>query len=158
MAPSLDSHQSGLHERAPSHASHPNAIASLKLMPDAAAPNSEPHAENEENRREAERHACAIELEFSIDSHFFTGLSEDISEGGLFVATYERLPIGTRLALSFELQDGPVEVRGEVRWVRDADQFEGWPGLGIAFTELPAEAVERIASYCARCPPLYVDV
>lgn len=111
-----------------------------------------------EERREDERHACAIELEFSLDSHFFAGLSEDISEGGVFIATYERLPIGTRLAISFEVQEGLIEARGEVRWVRGDETSSGWPGLGIAFIELSPEASERIAAYCARCPPLYVDV
>ncbi|HEY3497187.1 MAG TPA: TIGR02266 family protein [Polyangiaceae bacterium] len=148
--PERSPHESGTHERVPTHASHPNGFAALKLVPEGAPAGDE--------RRENERRACAIELEFSADSHFFAGLSEDISEGGLFVATYERLPIGTRLALSFELQDGLVEARGEVRWVRGTETSGGWPGLGIAFMELSPEASERIARYCARCPPLYVDV
>jgi uncharacterized protein (TIGR02266 family) len=139
------------------HEVNPNALASLKLVPEADADFERPTLPTG-NRRESDRHPCAIELEFSEDSHFFTGLSADISQGGLFVATYERLPIGTRLSLSFETQDGKVEVRGEVRWVRSAEQAEGWPGLGVAFTSVSAEAAERIALYCSRCPPLYVDV
>jgi uncharacterized protein (TIGR02266 family) len=99
----------------------------------------------------------AIELEFAEDSHFFTGLSQDISGGGIFVATYERLPVGTRLKLCFETPDGPFEARGQVRWTRDAKQGEARPGLGIVFTELSEEAMLRITRYCARTPPLYVD-
>jgi uncharacterized protein (TIGR02266 family) len=140
-----------------SHDVNPNALSSLRLVPEPAEDSQQP-TPLAGNRRESDRHPCAIELEFSEDSHFFTGLSEDISQGGLFVATYERLPIGTRLSLSFETQDGKVEVRGEVRWVRTAEQAEGWPGLGVAFTSVSAEAAERIALYCSRCPPLYADV
>ena len=116
------------------------------------------HPSTGDERRASSRRISQIELEFTEDSEFFTGLSQDISEGGLFVATYYVFPVGTRLALSFELPDGtPVDARGEVRWARNAERGDSRPGLGIAFTELTEAAREGIARYCARRPPLYVD-
>jgi uncharacterized protein (TIGR02266 family) len=149
-------HESGVHAIDLADASDPDEISSLRLVPDVAKTSEAPGGPAS-NRRGSERHPVSIELEFAQDSHFFTGLSQDISAGGIFVATYERLPIGTSLSLTFETQTGPVEARGEVRWVRDANHDEGRPGLGIAFTELSPGAAERIASYCSRTPPLYVD-
>lgn len=110
-------------------------------------------------RRTSERTPWIADLEFGEDAQFFTGLSLDISEGGLFVVTYSTIPIGTRLVLSFELPDGTnVEARGEVRWVR-SDAADGErPGVGIAFTELPEGVRERIADLCTVQPPLYFDV
>jgi len=110
-------------------------------------------------RRYSGRVPWIADLEFAEAAQFFTGLSLDISEGGLFVATYTDIPIGTRLMLCFELPDGTsVEARGEVRWVRSEAMDGERPGVGIAFTELPADARERITAICARQPPLYFDV
>lgn len=110
-------------------------------------------------RRTSDRTPFLADLEFGEDAHFFTGLSLDISEGGLFVATYTDIPLGTRLVLCFELPDGTaVEARGEVKWRRSAVADGERPGIGIAFTELPDEARQRIAALCERQPPLYFDV
>lgn len=109
-------------------------------------------------RRVSSRAPWIADLEFAEDAQFYTGLSLDISEGGLFVATYTPIPIGTRLVLCFELPDGTsVEARGEVRWVRSEATDAERPGVGISFTELPDHVRERIADICARQPPLYFD-
>jgi uncharacterized protein (TIGR02266 family) len=109
-------------------------------------------------RRNSSRAPWLADLEFAEDAQFFTGLSLDISEGGLFVATYTPIPIGTRLVLCFELPDGTsVEARGEVRWVRPEAMDGERPGVGIKFTELPPDVRERIADICARQQPLYFD-
>jgi uncharacterized protein (TIGR02266 family) len=151
------------------------AIRRVSLLPDAGAADDDPRFSDEERptkfayfkppsakpaeRRTSERTPWIADLEFGEDAQFFTGLSLDISEGGLFVTTYTTIPIGTRLVLSFELPDGTkVEARGEVRWVRSEAAGGERPGVGIAFTELPSGVRERIAELCARQPPLYFDV
>jgi Tfp pilus assembly protein PilZ len=101
--------------------------------------------------------ARVIAVDFTENTHFFTSLAGDIEDGGIFVATYERLPVGTRLAIWFELPAGSVlDARGEVRFIRD-DGSLGHPGLGIAFTDLAPEAYDAILEHCARHPPLYAD-
>jgi uncharacterized protein (TIGR02266 family) len=113
-----------------------------------------------DERRRSERHTEEIDLAFEVDhnSHFYAGLSQDISEGGLFVATYHIVPVGTPLRMSLELPDGEkLEARGEVRWVQEAVFGDARPGIGVAFTELSPAACERIARICAVRPPLYVD-
>lgn len=113
----------------------------------------------EDERRTKDRAPFLADLEFGEDAQFFTGLSLDISEGGLFVSTYTEIPLGTRLLLAFELPDGTaVEARGEVRWRRTHVMDGERPGIGIAFTDLPEDARKRIAALCERRPPLYVEV
>ena len=125
-----------------------------RIAPDVSGP---PRPANE--RRVSDRTPFLADLEFGEDAQFFTGLSLDISEGGLFVATYTDIPLGTRLVLCFELPDGTaVEARGEVKWRRSAVVDGERPGIGIAFTELTNDARQRIAALCECRPPLYFDV
>lgn len=112
------------------------------------------------DRRTSERQRCVLDLEVELDheSHFFTGLSQDISEGGLFVATYHLVPVGMPLSLRLLLSDGShVEARGQVRWVRDAPRGDVPPGVGIAFVELSESARQRIVHLCAQRPPLFFE-
>jgi uncharacterized protein (TIGR02266 family) len=110
-------------------------------------------------RRSSERWACALELEFTNESQFFAGLTQDISRGGLFIATYRKLAVGTPLRLRFDLPGGAtVDVSGEVRWVREPTAGGTRPGLGVAFTDLAPEALEQIRAFCETTPPLYVEL
>jgi uncharacterized protein (TIGR02266 family) len=127
--------------------------------PTRIAPDTPVSSRSGAERRKSDRTPFLADLEFGEDAQFFTGLSLDISEGGLFVATYTEIPLGTRLVLCFDLPDGTaVEARGEVKWRRSAVVDGERPGIGIAFTELPDEARRRIAELCERHSPLYFDL
>jgi uncharacterized protein (TIGR02266 family) len=110
-------------------------------------------------RRLKERRECEFDVEFLGDSHFITGITQDLSEGGVFVATYQRLPIGTPVSLAFELPDGHrVEARGHVRWIRAEREETGTrPGLGIAFSKLDAESLAKISEFCGSLPARYYE-
>ncbi|HVW26212.1 MAG TPA: TIGR02266 family protein [Polyangiaceae bacterium] len=111
------------------------------------------------NRRTSERRECEFDVEFLGDSHFITGITQDISEGGVFVATYQKLPIGTPVCIAFELPDGHrVEARGEVRWQRPEREEAGTrPGLGIAFSDLTQESLAKISGFCGSLPARYYE-
>jgi uncharacterized protein (TIGR02266 family) len=110
------------------------------------------------SRRRNPRHALEIELEFTEDTHFYAGITQDLSEGGVFVATYRVLPVGTHLWLSFDLPDGArVRARGEVRWIREEHEGSLRPGMGVAFLELEAEALVAITKFCGARAPLYFE-
>src|SRR5437868_887076 len=49
------------------------------------------------------RVSVAVDIHLSSESHFFCGLSGDISEGGVFVTTYLALPIDGSVDLEFSL-------------------------------------------------------
>jgi uncharacterized protein (TIGR02266 family) len=100
-------------------------------------------------RRRGERLDCEFEVEFLSDTHFMTGITQDLSEGGIFIATYQQLPVGTQVELAFELPgEQRVETKGEVRWSRN-ERGDTRPGIGIAFTELSHAALASITAYCA---------
>ena len=116
-------------------------------------------ATDPDERRSEPRIQRQFELEFNYETHFFAGLTLDISSGGLFIATYHLFPVGTALSLSFQLPDGVrLSVRGEVRWVRCVSEGNERPGMGVAFKELSAEALAAISAFCAERPPLYMDL
>jgi len=99
-----------------------------------------------------------IRVEFMHDTHFFAALSNDLSCGGLFVATYRVVPVGTRVRVCFELPDGVrVETQGEVRWIREQDSPTLRSGLAIRFTDVTPESLRLIAEFCSTRPPLLLD-
>ena len=101
--------------------------------------------------------ALEVDLHLASDSHFFTGLSGDISEGGLCVSTYRQLSIGSPVEVEFSLPSGEhVTARGSVRWEKNASPGSP-PGFGIAFDELPANDRAIIQKFCSTRPPLYYD-
>ncbi len=122
---------------------------------DAPPASSSPDGE----RRSGPRHPCELSVEFEDETHFLAGLSFDVSRGGIFIATYRPLPVGTRISLRFVLPtDGSVvRARGQVRWVRDTPLSDTRPGMGIAFTSLDPAAVPAITEFCAIRPPLLFD-
>lgn len=110
------------------------------------------------SQRKNPRRSCEIELAFSEETQFYTGLTQDISEGGVFVATYRLFPIGTRLELSFQLPDGTtVNTWGRVRWLRD-EAAQCRPGMGVEFGDLREDVARAIAQFCEQRAPLYIEV
>ena len=99
-----------------------------------------------------------VDIGLLSESYFYAGLSQDLSRGGLFVATYQLKKPGTHVALYFVLPDGhAVSTEGIVRWTRDASD-DLPPGMGIAFENLPARDVAAIGRYCHDRALLYHDV
>lgn len=124
--------------------------AVLELVPEADAPVDE--------RRELTRVALDVDIGLHSDTNFFTGFGDDVSEGGLFVATYSPLAIGTELSLSFVLPGGSqVSARGRVTWIRapHSDDGDARPGMGVAFTSVDAAGLDAIREFMTRRAPLF---
>jgi uncharacterized protein (TIGR02266 family) len=116
-------------------------------LSDAAAPRGA-------ERRTAERVRLDADVSLYSPTTFWAGIAEDISEGGLFVATYQLEPIGTVMDLRFELPTGQtVAVRGVVRWLREV-MDDGTPGMGIQFQDLSPADAGIIKSFVKHRPPL----
>ena len=98
-----------------------------------------------------------VEIGLTTASHIYTGISLDVSTGGVFVATYDAAEPGTAVTLYFVLPDGHVvNAEGVVRWTR-AQSGDSPPGMGVAFTRISAESLGHITSFCESRPPLYFD-
>lgn len=99
-----------------------------------------------------------LDLEFTEETEFFAGLNQDMAQGGVFVATYRRVPVGTALTLELDLPCGTnVTARGRVAWLRDTGASQCRPGLGVQFTKLSPAALLAIARYAKHVPPLYME-
>jgi uncharacterized protein (TIGR02266 family) len=102
--------------------------------------------------------ALRVRVDLFSDSQFFLGYAEDLSDGGLFVATYTLLPIGTRVALEIDLDDlGSLWTGGRVRWIRQAAE-ESPPGMGVTLDPLDSVQRDAINELLRRRPALFYDV
>ena len=99
-------------------------------------------------------------LSMNTDHQFYSGFSEDIEEGGIFVATFEPKPIGSKVLVNFKLPGGrPVTARGEVHWVREYNQLtpDMAPGMGVKFSDLLPSDKQAIEEYMSNRAPLFFD-
>lgn len=109
--------------------------------------------------RRSERVDLRVEIGLDDHTHFYVGFSENVSAGGLFVATYGLQPIGTPIALTFVLPNElPIFVEAQVRWQRTPSDVAGSdlpPGMGLEFKALGPEEVSRIQAFIEGCNPPY---
>lgn len=117
-------------------------------------------ADNDESERRVHaRVPIHTAIGWSTESNLYSGLTGNISEGGVFVETHQALPIGTEvtLSVSFEDVDGPrIEVTGKVRWVRAASpSSDTEPGMGIEFDTLDKEHRTWLDEFIAKREPLF---
>ena len=81
-----------------------------------------------------------IRIDALSEHAFWANLALEVERGGVFVATYRPLSIGTQVELCLTLPDGgqPVTVCGVVRWTRP--HLEGSDGVAGLRCRLPALA------------------
>ncbi len=115
----------------------------------------------EEHRREHPRCHLEVAVDFQSEHNFYTGLTRNISQGGLFVATNHLRRIGEHLRVRLTLPGGrTVEIETEVRWVKDASVsrfLEGGQGMGLRFVELAPEAAAAIQAFLDKRDSLFFD-
>jgi uncharacterized protein (TIGR02266 family) len=127
-----------------------------------AQPPALPLEEAGEGARQHERAIIQTAVDFFSESNFYTGIMDNISEGGIFVATFETATMGARIQLEFSLPDKgpPVRVEGEVRWSRDYQSDgdgEVLPGIGLRFVDLSEDDKNRITVFVSRRETIYFD-
>ncbi|MBN1606865.1 MAG: TIGR02266 family protein [Polyangiaceae bacterium] len=111
-------------------------------------------------RREHARYRVDLDVSLGSDHNFYAGLVENISVGGVFVATHLLKPVGEKMELAIHLPDSEDVLRGlgEVRWIREyVERSELPPGMGIRFLDLPQESLERIEKFLSKREPLFYD-
>jgi len=111
-------------------------------------------------RREYERYSVDLQVSVHSEHNFYAGLAENISAGGLFIATHQLQKVGSSIELSLRMPDSEevYQIIGEVRWVRVYNEHSDTsPGLGVRFTELPPGAAAAIARFLGQREPLFFD-
>lgn len=108
-------------------------------------------------RRVAPRVSIEVHVGISSESNFFTGFSGDISEGGLFIATYNLLPVGAHVEVSFGVVGHEVKAHAEVCWVRDPIDINLMPGFGVRFADLTEPDHRAISGFIEARTPMFYD-
>ena len=95
------------------------------------------------------------------ESNFYTGLTQDLSGGGIFVATNQIRPMGELIKVFLTLpgQRETYEILTEVRWVRDTtfSRSVDDPGMGLRFLQMTAGAKKAVADFLTKRDSLFFD-
>src|SRR5512142_3495795 len=86
------------------------------------------------SRRKAARYWVELDVTLNSEHNFYTGLVENISQGGVFIATHRQQSIGDIMDLSIRIPNSKAVIRGtgEVRWISDfSEQSNTPPGVGV---------------------------
>lgn len=109
-------------------------------------------------KRQSPRVRMQAQVDFESDDNFFNGFSANISDGGVFVATVNVLPLGTSVDIGFTLPTGErIECKGVVRWVREIDdkQPDVFPGMGVQFVDLEDRSAQAIETFIQQREPMF---
>jgi type IV pilus assembly protein PilZ len=105
------------------------------------SPNEEQDRTDErwDEKREMDRAAITLRVDYKRLNTFFADYTKNISKGGTFIRTTKPLDVGTEFVfvLSFPGKENQLKLRGEVMWVTpeaEANEKSGKPpGMGIRF-------------------------
>ena len=114
------------------------------------------------HQRQAERHDLEIAVDLESDSNFYTGLTQNISTGGVFIATHQIKHVGDHVRLKFTLPGNPrpIEVDTEVRWIRENSSLhrtDGASGMGVRFMNMSQADAEAIQNFLGNRDSLFYD-
>jgi uncharacterized protein (TIGR02266 family) len=101
-----------------------------------------------------------IEISLGSDHNFYMGFTENISEGGLFVATHSLREVGSEMSIELTLPgiEEPIVARGIVRWLRLFNEgSDSPPGMGLQFIDLTPQGAALIREFVANRSPLFYD-
>lgn len=100
-------------------------------------------ADQNDNRREHNRHPIELKVEYKRLNKFFADYTTNICKGGTFIKTSKPLEVGTQFIFKLYIPklDEPLRLQGEVKWVvrvEDVDMAlpadqRPEPGMGIRF-------------------------
>jgi uncharacterized protein (TIGR02266 family) len=112
-----------------------------------------------EQDERAPRLEVSLAVSVASNSNFYVGFAENLSDGGIFVATHAPRPIGCSVDLVVALPDqAPIRARGTVAWLREySEANDTVPGMGIRFDEVSPPDVTRILAFARTRPPMFFD-
>lgn len=115
-------------------------------------------AEAWEDLRNSPRCLLEAEVSFESETNFFAGFSENIAEGGIFVATSGPPPVGATVRVSIRVHEQVVLATGDVRWHRTDDAGQA-TGCGVRFLALDERSRDLLQGMLARAgqAPLLVE-
>jgi uncharacterized protein (TIGR02266 family) len=119
-----------------------------------------PRSAHGQRKRDAIPINISTMLNIDTDHHFYNGFSENIEEGGIFVATFDPKPVDAQVVVNFKLPGGvPITAQGVVHFVREYNPLSPStaPGMGVKFTHLLEKDKKAIESYLEMRAPIFYD-
>ncbi len=115
----------------------------------------------EEGARRHPRASVSLTIGLSTEHNFWSGITMNVSEGGVFVATHQVAAVGTVVSLTLFLpgRPEPLTALGEVRWTRPyGGNDDVPPGLGVRFLEIDHAALDAVRHFVESVrDPLYFE-
>ena len=87
------------------------------------------------------------------ENNFYAGVTDNVSAGGVFVATYQPPAMGSEVEVHLALEGkSPLALRGIVCWVRAIEAASDFApaGCGLRWVNLSPEAEKLIGSFVGR--------
>lgn len=119
-----------------------------------------PPDDTEPESRRFRRAAVELDVSLGSDHNFYAGFAENLSAGGVFVATHMLRPVGELIDLSIHIPESDMLIKGtgQVRWVREYNEDSDVPpGMGVKFTNLEEGAHDSIEKFLAQRDPMFFD-
>lgn len=141
-------------QRRPAPAPVPAPVPAATPVPRQRRPSAVPPAV----RTDGAETIIETDVGFVTESNFFVGFAGDLSDGGLFVSTWQTLPVGTAVTIVFTLPDGhQARARGQVMWVREADETaaDAAPGIGVTLDGLTDRDMKSVGSFMSKRTPIF---
>jgi uncharacterized protein (TIGR02266 family) len=114
-------------------------------------------------RRVSPRAEFELSVGVATDHRLFVGLAADISAGGLFIATDEKLQRGDHVEVRFSIPGSHhvFQKRAVVRWIRpisDADENAGSKaGVGVQLEDLTPDEAKILNAFLKMHEPIFYD-
>ena len=100
------------------------------------------------NKRKSERIPCLVPVEGKLGGIFDHAATFDFSREGVGFISERRIPLRKEMTIALDLgvEEDPIFVRGEVRWVKpmvDSDKFR----VGIFFNDFLSGSRSKLKQY-----------
>ncbi len=98
--------------------------------------------ESETSMRENPRKPCLINANYRIEDRDFKSYILDISIGGVFIETNQKLPVGKQMTLKFSLPNHsqPFSLNGKIAWSSPR-------GFGLKFDEMTSQQGNMLKTF-----------
>lgn len=111
-------------------------------------------------RRAHPRVEARLEVRYYHRQHFLKEYTENISQGGLFIATCEPFELGTSVQVELVIHDlaVPLPLGGRVAYRVDQEEalaLGSTPGIGVQITAIDPRTEETLSAYVRRISRLY---
>jgi uncharacterized protein (TIGR02266 family) len=104
------------------------------------------------SKRATRRVPCNIKMSIRNGEKVYTSKTLDISHGGIFLATEEKLSIGEVIDMTFQIpsSDRVVSAVGKVAWVGQGGPGHATEGVGVKFSRIDPKDLQLIVEYVNR--------